>query len=122
LGTHLNDVLVSGNGAYALSSKLPVTGEPVTARASDCFKALQSLREQAATAGWALHCMGARRNVWPSGMARDMGGGLKAYLMTMGKHARREDLVGIFEPDDAPDGSTVAEQKAFFEKWLDSLR
>lgn len=57
-----------------------------------------------------------------SGMGRDMGLGMKAYRMIIGKHARIGDLLGIFDvgPDVTP--ATVAEQEEFFEEWLKSDR
>ncbi|GHC95658.1 hypothetical protein GCM10019060_24880 [Novosphingobium pokkalii] len=58
--------------------------------------------------------------VWPSGMARDMGRGLKAYKMEIGAQAR--ELVGIFEagPDVIP--SPVSVQEEYHRKWIASLR
>jgi len=55
-------------------------------------------------------------------MGRDMGLGMKAYRMIIGKHARIGDLLGIFDvgPDVTP--ATVAEQEEFFEEWLKSDR
>ena len=104
---------------YLLSCKLPVSGEVLTAQAADCYAALQGVRRKSEGRGWSVHCLGARRNVWPSAMSRDMGGGFKAYLMTMGQPAT--ELVDILELDESPDGSTVAEQEAFRKSWFDSL-
>jgi hypothetical protein len=66
--------------------------------------------------------MGARRDVWPSGMSRDMGGGLKAYVMRYGEQAHRKDLVHIF--DEAPEAlvGSVREQRDFFERWASFFR
>jgi hypothetical protein len=92
----------------------------MVAQANDYFEALCQIRERLAEGGLHPFCYGASLNVYPSGMARDMGAGLKAYKMTIGKHARLEDLVEIFAagPDVKP--STVAEQRAFWERWLNT--
>jgi hypothetical protein len=45
---------------------------------TDVFKALQDLRLVLEAQGVRLLCAGARLDVWPSGMSRDMGGGKKA--------------------------------------------
>jgi hypothetical protein len=67
-------------------------------------------------------CYGASLNVYPSGMARDMGQGLKAYKLAMGRHAKREGLVEIFAegPDVIP--ASVALQEQFWRDWLASPR
>ena len=51
-----------------------------------------------------------------------MGRGLKAYRMTKGAHARRTDLVEIFEagPDVIP--ASVDLQEAFWREWLATPR
>lgn len=94
----------------------------VEASASDFFEAFCRVRQFTEAEGLLPICYGASLNVYPSGMARDMGGGLTAYRMTMGKHAKRTDLVDIFEsgPDVSP--ATVAQQKEFWETWLKTER
>jgi hypothetical protein len=58
--------------------------------------------------------------VWPSGMSRVMGLGLKAYLVKPGEPAKR--IVNIF--GDCPDviPSSVANQEEFAPEWMASLR
>lgn len=58
-------------------------------------------------------CKGAKRNVYPSSMCRDMSGGLIAYEFHEGKHATSEDIVPIFNFDDE-DIVSPAEQKQHF--------
>jgi hypothetical protein len=70
--------------------------------------------------GIRLCCNGARLNVWPSGMARDMGGGFKAYALQMGRKASREDLVDIFDAAPIDTIATVEEQRRFNKEWLSS--
>jgi len=68
-------------------------------------------------------CYGASLNVYPSGMCRDMGAGMKAYRMTIGKQVDpKKDLVSIFAegPDVTP--ATVARQKEHFDEWLKTKR
>jgi hypothetical protein len=54
-------------------------------------------------------------------MSRDMGGGVKAYRLTIGRPVSRNDLVFIF--DTAPDLDIVSpeEQRAFFERYRASI-
>lgn len=53
--------------------------------------------------------VGAQRDVWPSGMSRDQGGGLVAYRMTAEGAA---GFVDTFEPADPATVVTLAEQRA----------
>ncbi|NPU10388.1 hypothetical protein HL666_06440 [Bradyrhizobium sp. 83002] len=94
----------------------------IESAATDFFQALCDLRNVLAENGFMPFCYGASLNVHPSGMARDMGQGLKAYRMTMGRHARREDLVDIFSkgPDVVP--ASVAAQEQFWRDWLATPR
>jgi hypothetical protein len=93
---------------------------PVEAEASDLFAALCQVRRQLEARDVVLCCAGARRDVWPSGMARDMGQGLKAYQLSLPRTAERPPLVGIFDPASSEDVGTVAEQEAFAQAWRDS--
>jgi hypothetical protein len=91
---------------------------PYTATAPDMFEALVRLRRQLEPDGLMVAVQGARRDTYPSGMARDMGGGMQAYVIRPGLRARREDLVKTL--DDAPPGqiATVDQQREFAEAWL----
>lgn len=90
---------------------------PYTATAPDMFEALVRLRRQLEPDGLMVAVQGARRDTYPCGMARDMGGGTQVYVMRPGLHARPEDLVETL--DDAPPDqiATVDEQRAFAETW-----
>jgi hypothetical protein len=94
---------------------------PYTATAPDMFEALVRLRRQLEPDGLRVAVQGARRDTWPSGMARDMGGGLKVYVLRSGQHDR-PDLVGTL--DDAPAGqiATVDEQQAFADARLNERK
>lgn len=91
----------------------------VTADASDAFEALVRVRQQLEEQGWFLAVNGARRDTYPSGMAREQGGGLSVYEWRPGQPAG--PLVRTF--DDAPPASvgTVREQKENFEQCLSSF-
>ena len=89
--------------------------------ADDLFDALVALRGELEDMGAQLLCAGARPDVFPSGMSREMGLGIKAYVNRIGFPSRRADLVDIFDCAAAGVGS-VAEQNAFHKKWLESLK
>ena len=85
---------------------------PYTATGPDMFEALVRLRRQLEPDGMMVAVQGSRRDTFPSGMARDMTGGLQVYAMRPGRNARMKDLVGTL--DDAPPDqlATVDEQRA----------
>jgi hypothetical protein len=97
-------------------------GKSIETEAADFFEALCLIRRQLEPEGLIPFCYGASLNVYPSGMARDMGAGLKAYRLTKGTHTRRTDLVEIFEagPDVIP--ASVDAQEAFWREWLAAPR
>ena len=66
---------------------------PYTATAPDMFEALVRLRRQLEPDGLMVAVQGSRRDTYPSGMARDMGGRMRVYVMCPGLRARPEDLV-----------------------------
>jgi hypothetical protein len=96
-------------------------GGEIRTEASDFFEALGQIRTQLEVKGLRPVCYGASRNVYPSGMARGMGLGLKAYRTRLGERALRSDLVGIFETGPDVEPVTVEEQTAFHDQWLASL-
>lgn len=119
-----------GNGTAHLSFdedgdacrvQLDHKGTTLLGDGSDFFDALCVVRHQLEERGVLLDCYGASLNVFPSGMSRDMGRGLKAYKLTLGQRGRMQDLVRIFDtgPDVQP--ATVAAQREFFDGWLKSF-
>jgi hypothetical protein len=94
----------------------------VTGEGSDYFDAFCRIREELAARELVPRCYGASRNVYPSGMGRDMGLGLKAYRMTPGRHVTADDLVHIFESGPDVDPASVGEQEAFAATWRTSNR
>lgn len=79
-------------------------GGEVTSEASDYFEALCEIRNRLESDGWRPLCYGSSRNVYPSGMCRDMELGLKAYKMQLGRRALLANLVKIIDvgPDVEP--------------------
>jgi hypothetical protein len=86
----------------------------------DLFEALLKLRKQLEKDGAQLLCVGAQFDIWPSGMARSMAGGRKAYSTRLGEPAGGQ-LRDILDFSDAASVGTVAEQETFHKKWVESL-
>jgi hypothetical protein len=83
----------------------------------DYFHAMQEIRLQLETDGIFLNCYGASKNVYPSPMSIDMGGGHKAYRLVLGEHGKTNGLVSIFASGEDVMLSTVAEQEQFYQDW-----
>jgi hypothetical protein len=109
-----------GNG---FRLRLLLDGAEFSAKSDDYFEALQHIRLQLEPSDRFPLCYGASRNCYPSGMARDMGGGLSVYKLTIGAKPARPAVALVAAFDDGPDIelATVAEQDAFFERWLASV-
>lgn len=88
----------------------------------DLFEAFNALRGELEKIEAQLLFAGARPDVYPSGMSRGMGGGRKAYITRIGAPAFQTDLVDIFDYAGPELVGTVAQQKAFHEKWAESFR
>jgi hypothetical protein len=89
----------------------------ITVAASDFFDALCDIRTRLEANGWRPVCYGSSRNVYPSGMCRDMGRGLKAYRLKLGRVPTVDDLVPIFETGPDVEPSSVQEQRRFWDEW-----
>lgn len=87
----------------------------------DFFSAFAKLREWLEESHIKLLCNGARVDVYPSGMSRDMGGGRKAYVLCVGQPARRIDQVDVLEYAPVEKIGSIKEQKQFYEKWKASM-
>jgi hypothetical protein len=114
--------ILTTDGARFFHISFHYRGRVIEAEATDYFKAFCHVRLQLEAEKLIPFCYGASRNVYPSGMCRDMGRGLKAYRVTHGKQTTMQDLVDIFNqgPDVVP--AYVAEQRRYWEAWLESVR
>lgn len=97
-------------------------GRIIEANAADYFDAFCQIRLQLEPERLIPFCYGASLHVFPSGMSRSMGSGLKAYRLSAGRQALTKDLVSIFDsgPDIIP--SFVANQEEYFDEWIQSLQ
>jgi len=121
-GLHDASILVERiDQNYVLTCQLPKIVDPIYASDFDCYAALQVLRSQAEKKGWRICCLGSRKNVWPSAMARQMGGGKKAYSIELGTPTSRDSFISVFDPDTPENYCTVENQNAFVKEWFKSL-
>ena len=82
------------------------------------FIALAKIRVSLENIGLKILCNGSKLNVYPSGMALSS---VKAYELEMGKPATK--LLNIFDPiSDPEEVASVADQKSFYENWIDTLK
>src|SRR5215831_6769220 len=83
-GSVTGSVIVTSRDARdaRLSLAAPDIGLSIEASGRDLFAALQQLRLQLEPLGWIPLCNGARVDCYPSGMARDMGGGASVYVLS----------------------------------------
>lgn len=95
--------------------------EPRRFEGADWFECLAAVRLYLERENRRVLCNGARRDVFPSGMARQMSGGRLAYRLTLGIQPRREDIVDVFAPCAAEEVATVKQQREFHEQWATSI-
>lgn len=114
------EVIVTEEGdEYGL--RIQWADQAVSEIGHDAFAALCAAREQLSAFGLTPRCYGACRNLVVSGMASEMSGGLKGYLVQIGRRSTMKDLVRILEAGPDMDLATVSEQEAFRLEWLRSL-
>lgn len=94
----------------------------LTAVGPDFFEAFCQIRNLLKAHHLTPHCNAASRDVYPSGMGRDMAAGMKAYRMTLGRHVTGSDLLGIFDAADDITPVSVEDQRSFYEEWRNSER
>jgi hypothetical protein len=92
-----------------------------TEEATDFFEAFCKVRLKLETRGLLVATYGGSRTVFPSGMCRDMGGGLSAYRHSLGQPGGLECLVRIFDTGPDVEPATVAQQRAFVDQWISSI-
>jgi hypothetical protein len=89
--------------------------------APDAFECLCQIREHLRVYDTILLCNGARRDAYPSRMSREMGGGFRIYVETMGQPSRQEDLVRLFDEAPLDKIGSVEEQLNSHRAWIRSL-
>lgn len=87
----------------------------------DIFSCLCELRKSLEQLEWYILCNGSRTNAWATTMSRQMGGGFKIYLLTMGEEMDRKNLVHIFQETSFEELGTVDQQFDFYKRWLQSV-
>jgi hypothetical protein len=89
----------------------------------DYFETLCNLREKLEGIDVELRLNGSSIDVYPSGMATDMGFGQVSYRLHSGLHSSAKDLVNIFDFDRLRyKKSTVQEQRDYYESWRASKK
>lgn len=116
--------MVRGKFEYDLEQRFVLTlrlpGEQViSANERDFFESLCAIRRQLEPRGVTPLCNGARRDVYSFGGSRQMGGGLRAHILTMNTPA--DNVVYVFDPAPIERVTTVAEQRKYFEDWCESV-
>ncbi|RBM18126.1 hypothetical protein DI005_20245 [Prauserella sp. PE36] len=94
-------------------------GGPYTATGPDMFEALVRLRRQLEPEGVVIAVQGARQDAFPSGMARNMGGGELIYVLRLGRQATTDDLVDTFQDAEVDQLATVRDQYEYWRAWSD---
>ena len=100
--------------------RIRLSGESREGVAPDCFDAFQLAREYFESAGYRFLCYGASPGVWPSGLRRQMQLGLVGYKHDLNREPG-PDLFDIFESGSDIVPSTVEEQNAFAQAWIESI-
>ena len=80
------------------------------------FSAFQAIRMELDSLKLSPQVYAAVENCYPSGMASDMGAGLKIYKLKLGIAAAIEDLVPAFSKNEFGNIVSVSTQRAFYEK------
>lgn len=79
------------------------------------------VREQLALQNLYPMCYGASRKIIITGMAADMGLGMKVYQAEIGKMLQREQLVNIFAYGEDVEPVSVEVQEEFQRQWVQSI-
>ncbi len=94
----------------------------IWSKGKNYFDALINLRKKLEADNIMLLCKGCSRYVYPSPMILSMGDAIKAYELSIGKHAHTNDLVNIFEPCRYDEYASIEEQYNFYEMWSKSRK
>ncbi|BAT52707.1 hypothetical protein NOS3756_16480 [Nostoc sp. NIES-3756] len=86
------------------------------------FGSFKQIRQQLALQDIYPICYGASRKIIVTGMALEMGLGLKVYKAALGSYSTSSDLVHIFATGEDVEPVTVEVQEEFHRQWLESIR
>lgn len=95
-------------------------GRELTSDDFDVFQCLRNIRSE--NKDVIFLCKGAKRNVYPSNMTRQMARGVIAYEYKNSEPAKDDCLVNIFDFDDVDVDTTPKEQELNHRAWIESLR
>lgn len=95
--------------------KAVVLGQEIVVSNYNYLPAYQEFRDRLLQLGLGIKCNGSRINAVQSGM---MGANDKMYLVEIGKQARREDIVHIWDYAKIDTFPDTKQQSAFFEQWI----
>jgi len=93
----------------------------ISGAGGDYFESLIKIRENLEARDWKILCNGARVDVYPSRMSRQMSMGLKAYTLKLGVQASLRDLVDILDEAELEKIGTIVEQINNYRLWVSSL-
>jgi hypothetical protein len=89
---------------------------------SDLIDCLLQVRRQLEAEGYQILCKGARRDLSPSGMSRQMSSGRLAYILDAYGRGYPEGIVCILDPDDSDEVTTIDEQVENVRRLRERLR
>ena len=95
--------------------KAVVLGQEIVVSNYNYLPAYQEFRDRLLQLGLGIKCNGSRINAVQSGM---MGANEKMYLVEIGKQARRENIVHIWDYAEIDTFPDTKQQSAFFEQWI----
>lgn len=90
-----------------------------TKKSDNYFSTLLEVRKELEPRGIKLLCKGCSRNAYPSRMSMEMGGGLLANVMYMGKES--ESKVNIFNDCTLEEYATIEEQSLYLDEWYENI-
>ncbi len=120
--THLETTARHGrtdDGGDSYDIEVDAPGGAITGSGSDAFGALTQVRRRLEELGWLVAVEGARPDRWPSGMARDMGDGLRVYVLD---GFLPEQVVPTLAPTDPESVTTYDAQASAARRLLRSAR
>lgn len=120
LDANLN-IIEEGYSDDMVGLELNLENQKLSAVDQNLFSALNELRIQLEKQGIQIMCNGSAKNVYPSPMQLSMGVGRTAYRLFLGRQAKSEDIVDIFEYSEDSEFVSIYEQENYYKEWLNSL-